>query len=53
MFLIVSLIAYAALGALLFHYIEYGDVTIGKDYHLFLDGIVKKIQNHSGKMHVR
>lgn len=51
-FLILTLVAYAALGAVLFKHIEGGDgepKTI-EEYHTFLDDIVDLIRKNPGEM---
>lgn len=48
--LCLSLVIYAALGALLFQYIEGGSIsTTQQEYHEFLSEIVSTIQNLTGK----
>lgn len=49
LFLCLSLVAYAALGALMFDYIEGGgESTIQPDYSDFLSQIVRTVQNLTG-----
>ena len=48
--LCLSLVVYAALGALMFQYIEGGsEFTAPKEYHEFLGQIVSTVQNLTGK----
>lgn len=52
-----SLVAYAALGALLFQHIEGGSAstsTTQQDYHEFLERIVDTVQNFTGeRLHLK
>lgn len=50
-FLILSLVGYAALGAVLFWYIEGGRVyKTEREYREFLGELVRTIQNYPGKV---